>query len=69
MSRCEPRLMNFEAVFTIETCFLTECFVKNNIFLQATTLNVYKNDEETFDYTEDKAFGKYLMLLLSLQKI
>lgn len=29
------------------------------LFSQATSLNVYKNDEETFDYTEDKAFGKY----------
>ena len=30
------------------------------LFLQATSLNVYKNDEETFDYTEDKAYGKYI---------
>lgn len=38
----------------------TGCNTLKIEYSRATSLNVYKNDEETFDYTEDKAYGKYM---------
>lgn len=66
-----PFFSKLPTVWTPLTC--ADCLVGFHIMCsilsQTTSLNVYKNDDETFDYTEDKGPGMYgLVLYMQLRQ-